>query len=156
MEHSLGISADNIHGSAAESQSSVDQEHPARPRTSESPAQSSLWPAEALYEHDFYTDVWYTDMIACILIVVYACGSIIVYVSSGEFGRPYLQGFIMLRYWLISFCTFCSYLFLYAIICICSKLYPNMVCFRTTHTHCRRFGLLLLLVSCIFLFNAMN
>lgn len=34
MEHSLGISADDIQGSTTGSQSRVDQEHPTRPTTS--------------------------------------------------------------------------------------------------------------------------
>lgn len=87
MEHSLGISADDTHESTTRSQSCVNQEHPTRPTTSESPAKPSLWPAEVLYEHDFYTDVWYTDIVACILILVYACGVFIVYISGGDFGR---------------------------------------------------------------------
>ncbi|KFZ07537.1 hypothetical protein V501_06376 [Pseudogymnoascus sp. VKM F-4519 (FW-2642)] len=107
MEYSLGISADNIHGSATGSQSGVDQEHPTRPITPESPTQSLLWPAEVLYEHDFYTDVWYTDMIACILILVYACGGIIVSASSTDSGRESVVMFITPPYGLTTLCTFC-------------------------------------------------
>jgi hypothetical protein len=152
MEYSLGISADNIHGSATGSQSGVDQEHPTRPITPESPTQSLLWPVEVLYEHDFYTDVWYTDMIACILILVYACGGIIVSASSTDSGRESVVMFITPPYGLTTLCTFCLYLFLYVLICIRSKLYPDMVYFRTTHTHYRRFGLLLLLCCCVYFF----
>jgi hypothetical protein len=152
MEHSLGIIADNMHGSTTASQSQVDQEHPAPPRTSESPARSSLWPAEVLYEHDFYTDVWYTDIIARILILVYPCGVFIVVKSSEGDGRVYILGLIIPSHWLPPLFTFCLYFFLYTMVCICSKLYPNMACFWTTHTHCRRFGLLLLLTSCLYLF----
>lgn len=150
LEYSVEITTDNTHGSTVGTRSRGDQEHLARPGTSESLAQSSLWPAEVLYEHNFYTDVWYTDIAAYILMLIYACGIYFLFIGS-DFSSSALP-LIMPQHWLPSICIFCLYLFIYVIICICSKLYPSMLCFRATHTYCRRFGLLCLLTACTFLF----
>lgn len=132
MEHSLGISADDIHGSTTGRQSRVDQETPYAAYNIRITAQPSLWPAEVLYELDFYTDVWYTDIIASILILVYACGAFTVWYTSGDSGIQSTLNLIRPQHWLIPLCIFCSYFFLYVIICVRSKLYPDVVCFQTT------------------------
>ncbi|RFU26532.1 hypothetical protein B7463_g9794, partial [Scytalidium lignicola] len=82
MEYNLGSNAENAPSIVTRRHSRSPQ---GNPPSETSPPQSTiqLWPAEALYNHDFYTDEWYIDMVICMFLLALELGIELIAFTAG-------------------------------------------------------------------------
>jgi hypothetical protein len=124
MEQQLGAGAEASSGTVTTGQdvsSEVDSRTPETP----SPLRSSKrpWPAQTFYDHDFYADGWYKDMLICMFLMALEFGIELISFTAGVGSNTIFTFAENFTSWEIYISVLL--LFLYATMCISIERRPE-------------------------------